>query len=202
MQLLMIFCPTVLRASSAWQDEAVKRKLLTSKWIVMKIICIFLSLIIFLSFCSTCSTVAMESPEFFGLTTINNEQDIAPFEGKLVAFILNDPASLRAYCYATNTLHGTSLKYGSIELATFNGALIGYQLTQIVETGTQGFCAILCDLHVKKGLAIRCAHDEEIIALHQSMKNKQDNFVLFLDWQYGLHLLEKQSGFDLQKKSR
>lgn len=127
------------------------------------------------------------------MVSIIKFQDAEPFQGKIVAFTLNDGQYCRANCYPSNYLN-PQLKYGYILMNDASG----FVLIQIVETGTQGFCQ-LYNHYLEKEIALRCASTQELIAVHQNIKNNNDKFV-FSDNDLGLELLEKQSGFELQKR--
>lgn len=146
------------------------------------------------------SARAME-PVDPGMVNINTWKDAAPFEYKIVVYRSDNSKYPLAQCIAAHTLNNMQFKYGYIGcLLAQGGVKVNYLLTQIVETGTQGISFPL-GCPVWGNMEIRCASEEEVIALHQTIENKQDNFATNLfDLRTQLALLEEQYGFELQKR--
>lgn len=156
------------------------------------------SLLLFFSFC----LVAMESPETSGMTEITAEQELVPFVSKVVAFRFNDKDVAVYNCWTAYVLNNAQLKYGLIDHMYHGIAFIGYQLIQIVDAQNAGesnfFWAVIRSVHIQKGLMVREANEQELVALHESMHSKKDICVIHKE--AGLPMIEKQSGFEFQKR--
>lgn len=164
----------------------------------MKYIYIFYAILIF----SSQLLVSMESPDS-NMVFVKNGENVRSLMGKIIAFVSNDPNVVNMQCFTSCVLNNAQLKYGYISENTAflgDGQLV-YYLLPIAEKGTQGFCMALCDSYLgRTNLTIRCASNEEIILLHNHIKNNKDDFMTLIEITEALQLLEKQSGFELQKK--
>lgn len=149
------------------------------------------------------STIAMESSDS-KMTRIESVRSVLPFAGKIVAFWLNNEYYRNSQSYMS-ALNHTQLKYAYItEDVYIQDGDRCYAVAEIVKRATVGFWGIWNNVHIKSGLAIRLANDEELIDLYKTIKNKQDYF-----YGYGFsdqkeaeifQVFEKQVGFELQMK--
>lgn len=157
---------------------------------MMKVIDLFFCLIVI-----SITVIGMEAPET-GMVKINSWQDGAPFERKIVVYRNDNSIYPLAQCDASYVLNDTRLKFGFLEnLFTPQGIKAGYLLIQIVKTGTEGEHCPLETYNVRNVL-LRCANQEEALALYKTIENKKDNFVVnWINYQTQLQLVEAQLGF-------
>lgn len=144
----------------------------------------------------------MESPNASGMIKINSWQDVTQFAGKIVVFIMNNADTPEASCSDSCNQEDVQLKYGHISAGylLMDTTSRGYFLQQIVAIGTQGFSGTLSHSLIEKGLILRCATERELIVLHHNIHSKKDEFLGLTKQANGLKLLERQSGFEMQKR--
>ncbi|GMU18974.1 MAG: hypothetical protein AMXMBFR12_01660 [Candidatus Babeliales bacterium] len=134
------------------------------------------------------------------MVEIKGEEDLRPFFGKIVAFMLNDSQNALTTCYASDILGNTQLKFGLVYEAYYGMKFRGYQLIQIVKTKTKSFWDIIEVENIQKGLTMREAYEEELVALHESTSTKKDSFVIYSEPEKGLRIIENQSGFEFKRE--
>lgn len=140
-----------------------------------------------------CSAISMEVPA--GMTLIKRTQEVIPFAGKMVAFMIN------------LKFNKMKLKYGYFTPTIIQNVHYGIKpslsLFEIVPKGMMGYFDMpVCYFRINCGLAIRLASNEEFILVYQNIRNKNDYFTGFTEREEAeaLRALEIQSGFELQKK--
>lgn len=136
-----------------------------------------------------------------GMVKIHSWQDAAHFERKIIVY--QNPSSIYplAQSFAVSYFFPCMrLQFGFLEnLSTPQGIKAGYLLIQIVATGTEGERCPLGTYNVAN-VSMRCADEEEVLALYRSIENKKDNFAVnWIDHKAQLLLLENQLGFKPEK---
>lgn len=134
----------------------------------------------------------MEYPETSGLISINTLQEAHPFTNKMVAFTTISDGFNRSY-----PLRDVRCMFG-VMLDAYSCGLKFYYIKQVVPAGTPYIAPYYLDDTSLKcvQLKMRVATEEEMIALHQTIAHRINEFHDII----GPAFLQQQLGLELQKK--